>query len=152
MGQMEKTFVMIKPDGVQRNLVGTIIERIEKKGFKLVAIKLMQLTGEQARVHYQEHVDKSFFPGLLDYITSGPVVTMVWEGRDAVKGIRQLMGATNPREALPGTIRGDYGLDIGRNVIHGADASESAIREMGIYFQPQEILAYTKDLERWQYE
>lgn len=149
---MERTFVMIKPDGVQRNLVGEIISRLEKKGYKLVAMKLMQLTEEHARVHYQEHMEKPFFPGLVEYITSGPVVAMVWEGKNAVKGIRQLMGATNPQEALPGTIRGDYGLDIGRNVIHGADSVASAQREMQIYFTPQEILTYDKEMEKWQYE
>lgn len=149
---MERTFVMIKPDGVQRNLVGEIIARLEKKGYKLVAMKLMQLTEEHARTHYQEHVEKPFFPGLVEYITSGPVVAMVWEGKNAVKGIRQLMGATNPQEAFPGTIRGDYGLDIGRNVIHGADSVESAQREMNIYFTPQEILTYNKQIEQWQYE
>lgn len=149
---MERTFVMIKPDGVQRNLVGEIIARIEQKGYKLVAMKLMQLTEEHAKVHYQEHVEKPFFPGLVEYITSGPVVAMVWEGKNAVKGMRQLMGATNPQEAPPGTIRGDYGLDIGRNVIHGADAPESAQREMAIYFKPEEILSYEKTVEKWQYE
>ncbi|HHY59526.1 MAG TPA: nucleoside-diphosphate kinase [Clostridia bacterium] len=149
---MERTFVMIKPDGVQRNLVGEIISRLEKKGYKLVAMKLMQLTEDHARIHYQEHVGKPFFPGLVEYITSGPVVAMVWEGKNAVKGIRQLMGATNPQEALPGTIRGDYGLDIGRNVIHGADSVESAQREMQIYFSPEEILTYDKEIEKWQYE
>lgn len=149
---MERTFVMIKPDGVQRNLVGEIIARLEKKGYKLVAMKLMQLTEEHARTHYQEHVGKPFFPGLVEYITSGPVVAMVWEGKNAVKGIRQLMGATNPQEALPGTIRGDYGLDIGRNVIHGADSVENAQREMNIYFTSEEILTYDKLIEQWQYE
>lgn len=149
---MERTFVMIKPDGVQRNLVGEIISRLEKKGYKLVAMKLMQLTEEQARLHYREHVEKPFFRGLVEYITSGPVVAMVWEGKNAVKGIRQLMGATNPQEAQPGTIRGDYGLDIGRNVIHGADSVESAQREMQIYFSPEEILTYDKEIEKWQYE
>lgn len=149
---MERTFVMVKPDGVQRNLIGEIIARLEKKGYKLVALKMMQLTAEHAQTHYEEHVAKSFFPGLVEYITSGPVVAMVWEGVNAVKGIRQLMGATNPQEAMPGTIRGDFGLDIGRNVIHGADASESALREIGIYFQTEEVLTYTKNMEKWQYE
>lgn len=149
---MEKTFVMIKPDGVQRNLTGTIITRLENKGYKLVALKMLQLTEEQAKTHYIEHIEKPFFPGVLAYITSGPVVAMVWEGKNAVKGIRQLMGATNPQEAQPGTIRGDFGIDIGRNVIHGADAPESVFREMAIYFKPEEILSYQKSQETWIYE
>ncbi|MBO8169774.1 MAG: nucleoside-diphosphate kinase [Thermoanaerobacteraceae bacterium] len=149
---MERTFIMIKPDGVQRNLVGAIISRFEAKGYKLVAMKFMRLTEEQAREHYKEHVDKPFFAGLLEYITSGPVVAMVWEGKDVVAAARQMMGKTNPLEAQPGTIRGDYGLDIGRNVIHGADSVESAEREIKIYFDEDEILSYEKTMESWLYE
>lgn len=149
---MERTFIMIKPDGVQRNLVGAIISRFEAKGYKLVAMKFMRLTEEQAREHYKEHVDKPFFAGLLEYITSGPVIAMVWEGKDVVAAARQMMGKTNPLEAQPGTIRGDYGLDIGRNVIHGADSVESAEREIKIYFDENEILSYEKTMESWLYE
>jgi len=149
---LEKTFVMIKPDGVQRNLVGEITLRLEKKGLKMVALKFLRLTEEMAREHYREHLGKPFFPGLLEYITSGPVVAMAWEGKDAVQRVRKLLGATNPGEALPGTIRGDLGLDIGRNVIHGADSPESARRELGIYFRPEEIIDYEKEVDRWLYE
>lgn len=149
---MERTFVMVKPDGVQRSLVGAIISRFEKKGFKLVGLKLMQLDEKTAREHYAEHVDKPFFPGLLSYITSGPVVAMVWEGKGVVGEIRKMMGKTNPMDAAPGTIRGDFGIEIGRNVIHGADSPESARKEMKIYFKDEEILTYTKGSEDWLYE
>ena len=149
---MERTFVMVKPDGVQRNLVGTIISRFEKKGFKLVALKLMQLDESIAREHYAEHVEKPFFPGLVEYITSGPVVAMVWEGKGIVEEVRKMMGKTNPKDAAPGTIRGDFGIEIGRNVIHGADSVESAQREMKIYFKEEEILAYDKTVDSWLYE
>ena len=118
-----KTFVMIKPDGVQRGLVGEVIKRIERKGLKIVAMKMMKVSEELASKHYAEHKEKPFFKSLLDYITSGPVVAMVVEGKDAVKVVRTLVGATNPIEALPGTIRGDYGMDIGRNVIHASKIS-----------------------------
>lgn len=150
--RVERTFVMVKPDGVQRNLVGTIINRFENKGFKLAGMKLMQLDEEKAREHYAEHVDKPFFPGLLEYITSGPVVAMVWEGRGVVEEVRKMMGKTNPKEADPGTIRGDFGIEIGRNVIHGADSLESAQREIKIYFKEEELLAYIKSAEEWLYE
>ena len=125
---MERTYCMIKPDGVQKGLIGEIIGRIERKGYKIVAMKMLQLTKEMAEEHYREHVGKPFYPGLVEYITSGLVVALIVEGKNAVKGMRTLMGATNPLEALPGTIRGDFGLDMGRNVIHGADSVESAKR------------------------
>lgn len=149
---MERTFVMIKPDGVQRNLVGEIIGRFEKKGYKVVALKMLRLTKEMAEKHYAEHVGKPFFPGLLEYITSGPVVAMVLEGKEVVTGVRQMMGATDPGKAVAGTIRGDYGLDIGRNVIHGADSLDSAHREMAIYFDEEELVDYEKTIESWIYE
>ncbi|HBT20665.1 MAG TPA: nucleoside-diphosphate kinase [Peptococcaceae bacterium] len=149
---MERTFVMIKPDGVQRNLIGKIISRFEEKGLKIAALKLMKLDENTAREHYKEHVNKPFFPGLLEYITSGPVVAMVLEGKNAVDEVRKMMGKTNPQEALPGTIRGDFGLEIGRNVIHGADSKESAEREISLYFTSDEILSYDKDVDVWLYE
>jgi len=149
---VEKTYVMVKPDGVQRNLVGEIISRFESKGFKLAALKLMQLDADVAREHYAEHVGKPFFPGLLEYITSGPVVAMVLQGKGVVDEVRKMVGKTNPREADPGTIRGDFGLEIGRNVIHAADSPASAEREIGIYFKKEEILDYRKDADRWLYE
>ncbi|MHB1421109.1 MAG: nucleoside-diphosphate kinase [Bacillota bacterium] len=149
---MERTYVMVKPDGVQRNLVGDIISRMEKRGYRIVGIKMLRITKQMAEQHYAEHIGKSFFNGLVDYITSGPVVAMVLEGKDAVAGVRKMMGSTNPLEALPGTIRGDYALDIGRNVVHGADSPESAQREMAIYFKPEELQEYQKPGENWLYE
>ncbi|MBS3975657.1 MAG: nucleoside-diphosphate kinase [Syntrophomonadaceae bacterium] len=149
---MERTFVMVKPDGVQRNLVGEVVRRFEGKGWRLVALRMLRVARVMAESHYQEHLGKPFYPGLVDYITSGPVVAMVWEGKGVVAGARKLIGATNPAEAAPGTIRGDYGVEVGRNVIHGADSAESAAREIGIYFQETDIHAYQKDLERWVYE
>ncbi len=149
---MEQTFVMVKPDGVQRNLVGRIIHKFEQKGYKLTALKLLQPSGEQAEEHYKEHKGKPFYRGLVAYIMSGPVVAMVWEGKDVVRGVRSLIGATNPAEALPGTIRGDYGLDIGRNIVHGADSEDNARREISIYFRKEEICKYNKGEEDWVYE
>ena len=149
---MERTFVMVKPDGVQRNLLGTIISRFESKGFKLVGLKLMQLDESMAREHYAEHVDKPFFPGLLEYITSGQVAPMVLEGKGVVEEVRKMMGKTNPKDAAPGTIRGDFGIEIGRNVIHGADSVENAKREMAIYFKEEELLSYDKSVDGWLYE
>jgi len=131
---VEQTFVMIKPDGVQRNLVGEIIARFEKKGLKLSALKMLSVTEEMAHEHYREHVGKPFFDGLVSFIMSGPVVAMVWEGNDAVHAARSIIGATNPKNADPGSIRGMYATDISQNIIHGADSIESAQREMKIYF------------------
>ncbi len=149
---MEKTYVMIKPDAVQRNLIGEIISCFEKKGLTLVAMKFLRLSQEQAQAHYQEHVGKKFHDGLISFITSGPVVAMVWEGKNAVSIARKLMGSTNPAEAEPASIRGKYGMDVGRNIIHGADSAESARREIAIYFQPEEIVAYEKNIDQWIYE
>lgn len=149
---VEKTYLMIKPDGVQRGLVGEIVSRFEKKGLKLVAAKLMVIPKETAETHYAEHKDKKFFPSLISYITSGPVFAMVWEGENAVQVCRNLMGKTNPQESAPGTIRGDYCMVTGVNIIHGSDSPESAAREIGIFFQPGEVVEYTKDAEKWIYE
>ncbi|MEW6661800.1 MAG: nucleoside-diphosphate kinase [Bacillota bacterium] len=149
---MERTFVMIKPDGVQRNLVGELIKRFEQKGWRLAALRMLRITREMAENHYQEHVGKPFFRGLLEYITSGPVVAMVWEGKDVVAGVRKMIGATNPSEAAPGTVRGDFGIEIGRNVIHGADSVASAAREIAIYFRPDDLETYEKEIEKWIYE
>ncbi|UFT97625.1 nucleoside-diphosphate kinase [Radiobacillus kanasensis] len=148
---MEKTFLMVKPDGVQRDLVGDIVSRFEKKGFKLAGAKLMQITKELAEEHYGEHNGKPFFPELVSFITSGPVFAMVWEGDNVIATARQMMGKTNPQEALPGTIRGDYGLTVGKNVIHGSDAPESAEREIGLFFSEGELIEYTKDNKQWIY-
>jgi len=146
---VERTFLMLKPDAIQRGLVGEIISRFEKKGFKLVAMKMIQVDRTLAEEHYKEHRGKAFFEPTVQYIMSSPVVAMVWEGKNIVALAREMMGATNPANANPGSIRGSYGMDISRNVIHGSDSVESAEREIALYFTPQEILAYTKAGEEW---
>lgn len=137
---MEKTFFMIKPDGVKRHLIGEIITRLEKKGLTLVAMKMMHITRELARQHYAEHVDKSFYEFLENFITSGPVIVMVWSGEHAIQTVRQIMGKTNPLEAATGTIRGDYALVMNENVVHGSDSPVSAEREIGLFFKEDEII------------
>ncbi|NGP43706.1 nucleoside-diphosphate kinase [Bacillaceae bacterium SIJ1] len=146
---MEKTFVMVKPDGVQRNLIGEIVHRFERKGFQLVGGKLMSVSEELAKEHYKEHVDKPFFTDLVDFITSGPVFAMVWQGEGVVETARHLIGATNPAKAPLGTIRGDFGVVVPRNVIHGADSPESAEREMGLFFSADELVEYNKTIDQW---
>ncbi|MCM3003918.1 nucleoside-diphosphate kinase [Priestia koreensis] len=148
---MEKTFIMVKPDGVQRSLIGEIVTRFEKKGFQLVGAKLMQISTELAGDHYAEHKDKPFFGELVDFITSGPVFAMVWQGENAVEVARQMLGKTNPKDALPGTIRGDFGLVVEKNVIHGSDAVESAKREIALFFGEEELVHYGKLIEDWVY-
>ena len=149
---MERTYLMVKPDGVQRGLVGEIVSRFEKRGLKLVAAKLMIIPKEVAENHYGEHKGKPFFPSLISYITSGPVFAMVWEGENAVAICRNMMGKTKPLESAPGTIRGDYCLVTGLNIIHGSDSPESAAREIGIFFKPEDLVEYTKDSDKWLYE
>lgn len=149
---MERTFVAVKPDGVQRGKIGSIISRFEEKGFKLLAMKFMYVTRELAKEHYAEHKNKPFFNDLVKFITSGPVVAMVWEGKDIVNSVRKLMGKTNPQEAEPGTIRGDMAIDIGRNIIHGSDSTESAKREISIFFKDNEIINWDQDVYEWIYE
>ena len=146
---MEQTLVLVKPDGVQRGLVGEIVGRLERRGLKLVAMKLMQVDESLAHRHYGEHVDRPFFAGLVSFITSGPVVAMAWEANNAVEIVRNTMGVTNPTNAAPGTIRGDLGVDIGRNLIHGSDSAESAARELSLFFEPQEILSYGRSNDEW---
>ena len=146
---MEQTLVLVKPDGVQRGLAGEIVSRLERRGLKLVAMKLMQVDDALARQHYGEHVDRPFFAGLVAFITSSPIVAMVWEATNVVGIVRQTMGETNPVNSPLGTIRGDLGIDIGRNLVHGSDSAESASREISLFFQPQEILSYTRSNEAW---
>ncbi|MDA8229209.1 MAG: nucleoside-diphosphate kinase [Desulfitobacterium hafniense] len=146
---MERTFLMLKPDAVQRGLVGAVISRLEAKGFKLAGMKLMKVDRALAEQHYAEHKGKSFFEPTVNYIMSSPVVAMVWEGKNVVALAREMMGATNPANANPGSIRGSYGMDISRNIIHGSDSVASAEREIGIYFKPEEILEYKKAGEEW---
>lgn len=148
---MEQTFVMIKPDGVQRLLIGEVIRRIETKGFKLKAMKLMVISEELGRQHYAEHEGKPFFKDLLTFITSGPVVAMVWEGKGVISAIRNLMGKTNPAEAATGTIRGDLAVVMDMNVIHGSDSPASAQREIGLFFKQDEILEYNRNVDPWLY-
>lgn len=148
---MEKTFIMVKPDGVQRGLIGEVVRRFEQKGFKLAGAKLMQITKELAEEHYGEHKERPFFGELVDFITSGPVFAMVWEGEDVIKTSRNMIGATNPVEANPGSIRGDFALTVGKNIIHGSDSPESAEREIGLFFQDSEQVNYEKDASAWIY-
>lgn len=149
---MERTYLMVKPDGVHRSLVGEIITRFEKKGFKIIGLKMLRISRKLAEKHYGEHVGKPFFEPLVEYITSGPVVAMVIEGKDAISAARDMMGATNPLKAAPGTIRGTYGIDIGRNIIHGSDSPASAQREISLFFKEEELVEYSRDLDRWIYE
>jgi len=137
---VEQTFAMVKPDGVRRGLTGTIIARIEAKGFKVRALKMMRVSRELAERHYGEHKGKPFFEGLVSFITSGPVVAMVVEGENAIAEWRKMMGATNPKDAAPGTIRGDFATTIDENVVHGSDAPATAEREIGIFFDPAELV------------
>ncbi|WP_141433339.1 nucleoside-diphosphate kinase [Bacillus sp. 03113] len=146
---MEKTFLMVKPDGVQRNLVGEIVSRFESKGYKLCGAKLMVISMELAEQHYAEHKGKPFFNDLVHFITSGPVFAMVWEGNQVIATARQMMGATNPKDAAVGTIRGDYAVIMNKNVIHGSDSPESAKREIGLFFKPEEIVEYNKAIQQW---
>lgn len=146
---MEKTFLMVKPDGVQRNLIGEIVSRFEKKGYKLVGAKLMVISPELAEQHYGEHKERPFFGELVDFITSGPVFAMVWEGDNVIATARKMMGATNPLEADTGTIRGDFGIQVGMNIIHGSDSPESAEREINLFFNENEINDYEKTISKW---
>ncbi|MDD5959985.1 MAG: nucleoside-diphosphate kinase [Methanobrevibacter wolinii] len=149
---IQKTYVMLKPDAVGRRLMGKIISRFEEKGLKIVAMKLRMIPEELAKEHYGEHKDKPFFEGLIEYITSGPVLTMVIEGDEAISVIRKMVGATNPQEADVGTIRGDFGMDTGRNIIHASDAPESAEREINLFFDEDEIVDYSMSDNSWIYE
>ena len=146
---MERTFLMVKPDGVQRNLIGEIVSRFENKGFQLVGAKLMQITEELASQHYGEHKERPFFGELVEFITSGPVFAMVWEGENVISTARLLVGATNPTESAPGTIRGDFAVTVGKNIIHGSDSSESAVREIGLFFKEEELVSYDKVMNNW---
>lgn len=146
---MERTFLMVKPDGVQRGLVGEIVSRFEEKGLKLVGAKMLHIDEELAGRHYQEHKEKPFFGELVSFITSGPVFSMVWEGQNVVSVARNMMGKTNPADSPPGTIRGDFGLTMSMNIIHGSDSVESAQREINLFFNENEVLDYNKEISRW---
>ena len=145
----QRTLVLLKPDAIQRGLAGEIIGRIERRGLQLAAAKLIQIDEALAHRHYGEHVGKPFFDGLVGFITSGPVMAMVVEGVNAVEAVRSTMGSTNPQDAAPGTVRGDLALSIGMNLIHGSDSEESAEREIGLFFSSEELLDYSRDVDRW---
>ena len=146
---MERTFLMIKPDGVQRNLVGEIIQRFEAKGFTLVGLKMMQVSSELAEKHYAVHKERPFFRSLVDFITSSPVVAMVWQGEGVIASARKIIGATNPLNAEPGTIRGDFGISVGRNLIHGSDGPDTAKDEVSLWFSDAELANWTPALTPW---
>lgn len=146
---MERTFVLAKPDAVQRALVGEIIKRLEQRGLKLVAAKFLQVSTELAEQHYAIHKGKPFYEGLIRYICSAPVMAMVWEGPQAVAAVRQTMGATRPTEAAPGTIRHDFGLEVGRNLTHASDSIENANAEIALWFKPEEIVEWRQSNEAW---
>jgi nucleoside-diphosphate kinase len=146
---MQRTLVLVKPDGVQRGLVGAIVARLERRGLKLIGLKMMRISTEVAAHHYAEHQGKPFFDGLIAFITSGPVVAMIWEGREAVTVVRSLMGATDPLKAGPGTIRGDLALDLGMNLIHGSDSPARAETEIALFFERGELHVYDRTADRW---
>jgi nucleoside-diphosphate kinase len=149
---VERTFVMVKPDGVQRNIVGEVIRRYEAKGFTLVGLKMLKVSRELAEKHYGVHKERPFFGSLVDFITSGPVVAMVWQGDGVVASARKIIGATNPLNAEPGTIRGDFGVSIGRNLIHGSDAIETAQTEIALWFSNDELVSWESANKAWLYE
>ncbi len=149
---MERTLVIIKPDAVQRGLIGEIIRRFEQRGLRIAAMKMMQITPELAERHYAVHKGKPFYPGLIRYITSAPVVVMVLEGTRAIEVVRRTMGATNPAEASPGTIRADFGIEVGRNLVHGSDSPETAAFEIPLFFNENEILSYSRVIDPWIFE
>lgn len=147
---MERTFVAIKPDGVERGLIGDIISRFEKRGLKLVGMKFMSVPTELAERHYGEHKGKPFFDGLVKFITSGPIVAMCWEGKGAIALCRNVIGATKPGDSAMGTIRGDLALDISRNIVHGSDGAESAAREVGLFFKDDELVSnWNRTIDKW---
>ncbi|MCB2178917.1 nucleoside-diphosphate kinase [bacterium] len=149
---MERTLVFVKPDGVQRGLIGEIIARMEKRGLKLVAAKFMAVSDELAAEHYAIHVGKPFYDSLLAYITSSPVMAMVWAGPKAVEAVRQTMGATNPTGGAPGSVRQDFGLEIGRNLTHASDSVENAEKEIALWFKPEELVEWDRAIDAWVFE
>ena len=149
---MERTLILIKPDAMQRGLAGEIITRFERRGLRMVAMRLLKVDKAMAKKHYGEHVGKPFFDGLVDYITSSPIIAAVFEGTNAVAAARQLMGSTRPTEAAPGTIRADFGLEVGRNLVHGSDSVASAKREIEIFFAGQRVQSWSRNVDPWVFE
>lgn len=146
---MERTLILVKPDGVQRGLIGEIVGRFERRGLKLIGMKFMQVSQELAEKHYAVHQGRPFYNGLIEYITSAPVVAMVWEGKDAIAAARATIGATNPVAANPGTIRGDLGMEVGRNLVHGSDSPENGEREASLFFAADELVSWDRVSESW---
>ncbi len=149
---MERTLVLVKPDGMQRGLAGEIISRLESRGLRIVGLRMLQVDEALAKRHYAEHEGKPFFAGLIDYITSSPIIAAVLEGTRAIEVVRKTIGATNPAEAEPGTIRGDLGIELGRNLIHGSDGPDSAAREIALFFDDSQTFDYERDVDRWIFE
>lgn len=149
---MERTLVLVKPDGVQRGLIGEAIARFERRGLRLVAAKFIKVSNELAEAHYAEHKGKGFYAGLISYITSAPVMAMVWEGPNAVAAVRQTVGSTRPAEAAPGTIRHDFALEVGRNLIHASDKPETGERETALWFKPEELVDWSRAVDAWVFE
>ena len=149
---MEKTFILVKPDGVQRGLIGEVISRLERRGLKMVAAKFMSVHPSLAEDHYAIHKGKSFYEGLINYITSAPVMAMVWEGPNAVAAVRQTMGSTRPTEAAPGSIRHDFGLEVGRNITHASDSVENGEKEVNMWFKPEELVEWSRAVDGWIFE
>ena len=149
---MERTLVLMKPDAMQRGLAGEILSRLERRGLRIAALRLFQMDEAMARRHYGEHEGKPFYEGLISYITACPIIAAVLEGSDAVEVVRRTVGATNPAEAEAGTIRGDLALETGRNLIHGSDSTESAKREIALFFREDELHSYARDVDRWLFE
>lgn len=148
---MERTFVAVKPDGVGRGLVGEVVGRLERRGLRLVGLKMMRVSEDLAGRHYEAHREKPFFGGLVRFITSGPIVAMVWEGQDAISVARSVMGATDPVKAAPGTLRGDFAMQIAANIVHGSDGPEAAEREIALFFRPDELVGQPRPEEEWVY-
>lgn len=146
---MERTLILVKPDGVQRGLIGEIVGRFERRGLKLAGMKFLQMSQQLAEAHYAVHRERPFYNSLVEYITSGPVVAMVWEGKDAIAAARSTMGATNPVAAALGTIRGDFGMEIGRNLVHGSDSPENAAKEVNLFFSADELVAWNRVTDSW---
>lgn len=146
---IERTLILVKPDGVQRGLIGEIVGRFERRGLKLAGMKFIRMSRQLAEEHYAVHRERPFYSSLVDYITSGPVVAMVWEGNDAITAARSTMGATNPVAAAPGTIRGDFGMEIGRNLVHGSDSPENAVKEVNLFFTAGELVEWQRNSDSW---
>jgi len=146
---MERTLILVKPDGVQRGLMGEIVRRFERRGLKLIGMKFIQMSRDLAHQHYEVHKERPFFKDLVAYITSGPVLAMVWEGKDAINAARNTIGSTKPVEAAPGSIRGDFGMEIGRNLVHGSDSPENGVKESNLFFKPEELVSWDRATESW---